>query len=104
MLASWGGPLPERIDRLFRLSGRMSDSWDARYGDRTYGPAHHRVGPPRVRTGRPERPLCRKLELFCGDAVTSRPIEWLWPVAGAACSPCSMATSAWASRPSRWTS
>jgi hypothetical protein len=22
LLAAWGGPLPERIDRLFRLSGR----------------------------------------------------------------------------------
>jgi P4 family phage/plasmid primase-like protien len=36
-LAFWTGRDAARIDRLFRLSKRMRDKWDARRGDQTYG-------------------------------------------------------------------
>jgi hypothetical protein len=80
MLASWGGPDRVRIDRLFRLSGRMCDRWDERHGELTYGEITIDmvlgcwIGP-----GDPAFPLCRKLQLVWGDAVESRPIDWLWP-------------------------
>jgi primase-polymerase (primpol)-like protein len=37
ILAFWVGPDPERIDRLFRGSGRMRAKWDERRGRATYG-------------------------------------------------------------------
>jgi putative DNA primase/helicase len=80
MLASWGGPDPQRIDRLFRLSGRMAHRWDEPCGDRTYGQLtlDQALGKA-LSPGDPLRPLARKLELRWGDAVLARPIEWLWP-------------------------
>jgi putative DNA primase/helicase len=37
MLSFWTGGDPERIDRLFRLSGLMRGKWDRRTGRETYG-------------------------------------------------------------------
>ena len=36
-LAFWTGNDPERMDRLFRLSGLYRPKWDERHGARTYG-------------------------------------------------------------------
>jgi hypothetical protein len=80
LLAAWGGPLPERIDRLFRLSGRMCDRWDESRGGRTYGEITilEALGKADI-PGDPERPLSRRLDLQWGDTVEAKPIEWLWP-------------------------
>ena len=37
ILAFWTGGDPERIDRLFRVSGLMRDKWDESRGESTYG-------------------------------------------------------------------
>jgi hypothetical protein len=80
LLAAWGGPFPERIDRLFRLSGRLCDRWDQSRGERTYGEliilqALGRADIP----GDPQRPLSRRLDLQWGNTVEAKPIDWLWP-------------------------
>jgi hypothetical protein len=80
MLASWGGPDPARIDRLFRLSGRMAHRWDEPCGGRTYGQVTLDQALGKVLgPGDPARPLARRLELRWADAVAARPVEWLWP-------------------------
>jgi hypothetical protein len=80
LLAAWGGPFPERIDRLFRLSGRLCDRWDESRGGRTYGEIIilQSLGKADI-PGDPERPLSRRLDLQWGNTVEAKPIDWLWP-------------------------
>jgi hypothetical protein len=80
LLAAWGGSFPERIDRLFRLSGRMCDRWDHAKGGRTYGEITilGALGKADI-PGDLDRPLSRRLVLRWGDTVEAKPIDWLWP-------------------------
>jgi hypothetical protein len=80
LLAAWGGPFPERIDRLFRLSGRMCDRWDESWEGCTYGECTilAALGKADI-PGDPDRPLSRRLQLRWGDTVEAKAIEWLWP-------------------------